>query len=165
MTEHKKKGNSDERQLTVLSKRLDVLTWIARLMVIIVFILNVQCALQFIFLPYNFMGAYELTGVSGRVALQGIGVAFLMWNATYPIVIFSPAKYMVVYSIILVQQFIGFVGESYLLFMIPLEHTMLRGSIIRFIVFDGAGLVIMGIPFIFLLVYKRKIAKLLIHST
>jgi len=125
-------------------------------MVLTVFILNVQCALQFIFLPYNFMWAYELDGVSGRVALQGIGVAFLMWNVTYPIVIFNPAKYMMVYGIVLIQQLVGFVGESYLLTTIPLEHYILRESIIRFIVFDGAGFVMMVIPFIALLIYLKR---------
>ena len=128
----------------------------ARVMVLTVFILNVQCALQFIFLPYDFMGAYELFGVSGRVALQGTGVAFLMWNVTYPIVIFKPAKYMVVYGIVLIQQLVGVVGESVLLATIPTEQIVLRGSILRFIVFDGAGFVMMGIPFIALLVYTRK---------
>ena len=47
------------------------------MMVLTVFIFNVQCALQFIFLLYDFIGCYELVGVGGRVALQGIGVAFL----------------------------------------------------------------------------------------
>ena len=139
-------------------RKLILWSWIARGAVLTVFIINVQCALQFIFLPYDSMWAYELVGVSGRVALQGIGVTFLMWNVTYPIVIFKPAKHMVVYGIILVQQLVGFVGESYLLASIPLEYSILRSSIIRFIVFDGAGLIIMGIPFIFLLIHQRRIS-------
>jgi hypothetical protein len=139
------------------NKKLTIWTWIARVMVFIVFFWNVQSALEFIMIPEGSIASYELAGVSGIVALQGIGVAFLMWNATYPVVIFKPIKFMVVYGIVLVQQIIGLIGESYILSTIPLDYYILRGSIIRFIIFDGAGFIMMVIPFIFLLICNKKV--------
>ena len=137
-------------------KKERIISWSSRIAVLTVFILNVQCAISFILIPERFIAAYELSGVSGIAAIQGIGVTFLMWNVTYPLVIINPIKYRVIFGIVLVQQLVGFFGESYILMGIPLENAMLRSSIIRFIVFDGAGFILMVIPFIFLLRYCTK---------
>jgi hypothetical protein len=47
----------------------------------------------------------------------------------------------------LIMQFIGLVGESLILFTLPKEHTLLRTSILRFIIFDGSGLVLLAAAF------------------
>ena len=61
-----------------------------RLCFAFVFVVNVQCALGFTILaPEAYMGDYENGGVPGRVATRGIGIAFLMWNCTYPLVVYS----------------------------------------------------------------------------
>lgn len=129
--------------------------WFARITVFLVFVINVQCALSFLIFPELYVGAYELTGLSGKVALQGIAVAFLMWNATYPLVIIQPLKYRTLYGVVLIQQFIGLVGESAILLGIPEGHAALSASILRFIAFDGAGLILMGVAFVILFIQKR----------
>lgn len=58
--------------------RRDASALATRIVVAAVFLINVQCALSFALQPASFAGAYELSGVSGNVAVQGIGVAFLM---------------------------------------------------------------------------------------
>lgn len=115
----------------------------ARIVVAAVFLINVQCALSFVLQPASFAGAYELSGVSGNVAVQGIGVAFLMWNATYPAVIANPRRYRAVFLIVLAQQAIGLVGETAILLGLPAGHEVLAASILRFIAFDAAGLIAM----------------------
>ena len=39
------------------------------------------------------------------------------------------------------MQSIGLIGETLILRALPLEHAILRDSILRFIIFDGGGLV------------------------
>lgn len=41
------------------------------------------------------------------------------------------------------MQTIGVVAESILLSTIPLDYALLRGNILRFIIFDAAGVVIL----------------------
>ena len=121
--------------------------WFARISVLLVFAINVQCALSFLIFPDHFLGAYELNGVSGKIAIQGLAIAFLMWNTTYPLVIVHPEKYRTLYVVILAQQLIGLIGETILFLTIPVGHVTLSASILRFILFDGVGLVLMGIAF------------------
>lgn len=123
--------------------RRDAPALAARIVVAAVFLINVQCALSFVLQPASFAGAYELSGVSGNVAVQGIGVAFLMWNATYPVVIANPRRYRAVFLIVLAQQAIGLVGETAILLGLPAGHEVLAASILRFIAFDAAGLIAM----------------------
>ena len=133
--------------MTVLNKNgsrsVNVATWVTRLAFALVFFLNVQCALQFIVAPQDYVFAYELSGVSGVVAVQGIGVAFLMWNVTYPAVIFDPVRFRVLDIVVLIQQLVGLIGESCILMNIPSGHEVLMFSITRFIAFDTIGLVLM----------------------
>ena len=137
------------------SAKINRTQWIVRVVFAMVFLLNLQCALQFIIVPQDFIAAYELDGPSGKIALQGLGIAFLMWNATYPFYLANPAKFSVVGIIILVQQTIGLIGESALLVMLPADHALLSASILRFICFDGIGLIAMGVAFAYL---TRKLA-------
>lgn len=120
----------------------------ARIAVAAVFALNVQCALQFVLQPQAHAGAYELSGVAGQAAVRGLGVAFLMWNATYPAVIASPRRFRALFAVVLAQQAIGLAGESFILWGLPAGHEVLAGSILRFIAFDAAGLVLMGAAFL-----------------
>lgn len=131
-------------------------TWFARIAFAAVFVVNAQCALSFVLTPADFAGAYELEGVAGEAAVQGIGIAFLMWNATYPAFIAAPQRFCVLGWVILAQQAIGLVGESLLLANLPADHGVLAASIMRFVVFDGAGLVLMGIAFACLLIARRR---------
>ena len=123
---------SENRQ----SRCVAIAAWAVRLCFAFVFAANVQCALGFALMPEAYMGAYELAGASGRVATQGIGVAFLMWNCTYPLVIWQPWRHRV-----------------------PAGHDLLACSIDLFITFDAVGLVLMGASFAALLFAAKSCNK------
>lgn len=125
--------------------------WLCRICFAIVFVVNVHCALGYVISPSDFAGGFQLSGVEGAVAVQGIGIAFLMWNATYPLFIVSPQRFRVLGFVVLAQQIIGLVGESVIYLNLPAGFTQLAESINRFIAFDAFGLVIMAISFIMLL--------------
>lgn len=141
--------DGDERGKRV--KRTRVVEWIARVAVGVVFVVNVQCAFGFVVNPSGYAGAYELSGVSGAVAVQGLGVAFLMWNVTYPLVIWKPNAHRTLFGVVLVQQAVGLIGESAIASQLPAGHEVLAAGIGRFIAFDAFGLVIMGIAFALLM--------------
>ena len=124
-------------------------TWIARVLVALVFAINVQCALQFILWPEAYTAAYQVEGASAEVMVRTVGICFLMWNATYPPVIARPDRYRVLFGVVLAQQAIGLVGESLLLVGLQPGLEMLASSIARFVAFDAAGLVLLVIAFVF----------------
>jgi hypothetical protein len=124
--------------------------WFARLAVGFVFALNVSCAFAFIFQPDLYSSGFELTGLPGRVMVQALGIAFLMWNVTYPPVVFRPQSQQTLFAVILIQQVIGLSGETCLWLNLPNEHPALAMTGLRFIIFDGLGLVLMGIAFAWL---------------
>lgn len=112
---------------------------------LVVFFWNVLCALQFVVAPQDYMGAYGLSGVEGAAALRGLGIAFLMWNATYPAFIINPQRFRVLGWVVLAQQIIGLGGESLIFFTLPGFTSVLAGSILRFMVFDAAGLILIAV--------------------
>lgn len=126
------------------TKRRD---WIARLLVAVVFFLNVQCAVQFLLWPGSYTGAYQVEGASAEVMVRTVGICFLMWNATYPPVIARPGRYRVLFAVVIAQQLIGLIGETALYFGLGAGLDVLGGSILRFIVFDAAGLVLLAVAF------------------
>jgi hypothetical protein len=119
-------------------------TWFARLAVGAVFVMNVTCALDFLLRPERYVSGFEVGGVVGETIVQGFGILFLMWNATFPPVILHPDRHKTLFGVILVQQAIGVIGESWLYLQLPGGHEALRTSGLRFILFDGLGLVLMS---------------------
>lgn len=135
--------------------KADISAWIARIVVGAVFIGNVSCALRFIISPENYVAAYELSGVSGAAAVRGLGIAFLMWNATYPPVLLDPRRHSAIFSIVLAQQTIGLAGEAAIWLTIPVGHQVLSSGIARFALFDGTALVMMAAAFALLRATRR----------
>lgn len=125
--------------------------WVARIAVAAVFAINVQCALAFVLAPERYAAGFELGGVPGIAAVRGLGIAFVMWNATYPLVIWRPRRHLVLFAVVLAQQTIGLAGEAWLLVTLPAGHETLASSVTRFVAFDGAGLVLMAAAFLALL--------------
>lgn len=128
--------------------------WMMRLAFAIVFIWNMQCALQFMFDPASYASAAGLPVEGNPVqvaaslaAVRGLGVAFAMWNATYPAFIARPERFRALGWVVLVQQVIGLVGELFVLGCIGDMSFAPARAIVRFAVFDAAGLVIMGATF------------------
>lgn len=136
-------------------RSVKIAIWVVRLCFAFVFVVNVQCALGFALAPEAYMGAYELGGVPGRVATQGIGIAFLMWNCTYPLVIWKPQQHRTLAGVILAQQVVGLIGESAMRATLPAGHDLLASSIDLFITFDAIGLALMGISFAILQLAAR----------
>ncbi|BAN76338.1 hypothetical protein [Adlercreutzia equolifaciens] len=156
-----RKIGKDSASPQKVPRRVTAATWVVRLCFAFVFVVNVQCALGFALAPEAYMGAYELGGVPGRVATQGIGIAFLMWNCTYPLVIWRPERHRTLASVVLAQQVVGLVGESLIRATLPAGHDLLASSIDLFIAFDAIGLVLMAASWgIFFLLEKRTCARI-----
>lgn len=155
-----RKIGKDSASPQKVPRRVTAATWVVRLCFAFVFVANVQCALGFALAPEAYMGAYELGGVPGRVATQDIGIAFLMWNCTYPLVIWRPERHRALASVVLAQQVVGLVGESLIRATLPFGHDLLASSIDLFITFDALGLLLMGISWTALLFIEKSCSKL-----
>ena len=117
--------------------------WLVRILIGVVFAWNVQAALVFIVSPASFVRAYGLSGIPGEAAVRGFGVLFLMWNVPYLYAAIDPVRFRMGLVFALWMQSIGLLGESYIYFTLTLAEYLLRSSVLRFILFDGAGLVIL----------------------
>lgn len=122
--------------------------WISRLLIGIVTFWNLQAAVVFIASPGSFVHSYELSGVAGEAAVRGVGVLFLMWNVPYVFAVIHPLRFRIGLACAILMQFIGLIGETYILSTLPAEHVTLSASILRFIVFDGVGLVLLFIAWV-----------------
>jgi hypothetical protein len=113
------------------------------LLIFLVLAMNLQCALAYIFNPLPYVAPFELSGEPGRAAVVGIGILFVMWQVPYVFALVHPERNRRSLLEAILMQAIGRVGESLLLRSIPLEHTALRASILRFIIFDAGGLLLL----------------------
>jgi hypothetical protein len=113
---------------------------IARILIGLVLIINIQVSITFIIQPDIYAPWYELSGYVGRATIQGFGVLFLMWNVPYLVAFSHPQKNRTSLLEALATQSIGLFGEIAILAGLPMTHQVLRSSIIRFIYFDSAGL-------------------------
>jgi hypothetical protein len=116
---------------------------LARLLVGIVFVWNVQCALAFLIRPEAYAAGFELAGAVGQAVMQSLGVLFLMWNVPYAVALWHPVKHRTALFEAVTMQAIGVAGESWILWGLGHEHAILRSSITRFIWFDAAGLALL----------------------
>ena len=117
--------------------------WTTRLLVAVVTAWNVQATIAFIFSPGSFVRTYELSGAAGEAAIRGFGILFLMWNVPYGFAVAHPVCYRLGLVCALLMQLIGLIGESYIYFTLPTGHEILQSSVLRFILFDGTGLVLL----------------------
>jgi len=118
-------------------------TWLARLLIGLVFFFNVQCAIVFLAAPQLYAASFELSGPPGEGMLRGLGLLFLMWNVPYAVALWNPTRQRISLYEAVAMQAIGVVGESLLLATFPVGHAVIRESIWRFIIFDGSGLVLL----------------------
>ena len=86
--------------------------------------------------------------------IQGLGLLFLMWNIPYLVALLDPLRHSTSLIEAVVMQAIGVTGESLLLLHVPQEYLNLHASVIRFIIFDGSGLV-----FLLIALFIRKRIK------
>ena len=121
---------------------------ISQFLIFVVLAINTYCAVDFIVRPELYMGAYELSGEVGRVVMIGYGILFLMWQVPYFFALAQPIVHRTSLIQAILMQMVGLIGESFLLQSIPMEHVLLRGSILRFIIFDGGGLFFLILAFL-----------------
>lgn len=121
--------------------------WFARGLIGLVTAWNLQAALLYIFRPYRYAPGFELSGEPGAVAVRGTGILFLMWNVPYLVAFWHPRKYRLALGLALMMQLIGVAGESWTLYSLQFEHTLLRVSIWRFMVFDVIGLILLAVAY------------------
>ncbi len=117
------------------------LVWAARILIGLVLFFNVQCALLFLIFPDRFSPGFELQGAVGAGMVRALGILFLMWNVPYVVAAAQPVRWRISLYEAIAMQAIGLMGESLLLVTFPQDHAAIRETVIRFIVFDGTGLV------------------------
>jgi hypothetical protein len=117
--------------------------WIARLLVGLVLLSNAQCALVFLIAPVLYVPGFELTGLPGEVMVRGMGLLFLMWCIPYLVAVSDPLRHWVSLAEAVAMQALGLAGESWLVASLPPGHLELHNSGIRFILFDGVGVILL----------------------
>jgi hypothetical protein len=128
-----------------MARTVIIRLWLGRLLIGIVLLWNVQCALAFLVAPTTFAPGFELNGAAGEAAVRGMGVLFLMWNVPYAVALWHPVRHRVSLYEAVAMQTIGLIGESLILWSLGGAHTVVAGSVARFIVFDAAGLALLGL--------------------
>jgi hypothetical protein len=116
-----------------------------------VWAVNLNAALSFLAQPERYAAGFELSGVAGEAVVQAFGILFLMWNATYPPVILQPRAHQALFRIVLIQQAIGVAGETWIWLGLPPGHAALWETGLRFIAFDGIGLLVMAMALVIML--------------
>jgi hypothetical protein len=117
--------------------------WLGRALIALVIAWNVQCALAFLISPLPYAVGFELDGATGVAMVRGMGVLFLMWNVPYVVALWHPVRFRVSFYEALAMQSIGLLGESLILLTLPSVHSSALASIVRFIRFDAAGLLLL----------------------
>lgn len=117
--------------------------WIARIIVLAVFICNMQCAYSFMFHPEDAIEAYQIAGAGAIPVTRSIGISFMLWNVTYPLVIWKPLRFRTLFIIVIIQQALALASEICLMFTLGPEMNLLFDAIFKFIRFDAPGLILM----------------------
>jgi hypothetical protein len=118
-------------------------SWIGRLLIGAVSIMNVQSAVLFLWQPGKYTPGFQLNGVEGITAVRGIGLLFLMWNVPYFVAVLDPVKNRISLYEALIMQSIGVFGETLIYLSLPSGYGVLQNSLSRFIVFDSLGLALL----------------------
>jgi hypothetical protein len=116
---------------------------LARTAIGLVILWNLQAAFGFLFWPAHYIESYELQGIAGQAALRGIGLLFVMWNVPYLVAFWHPMRNRVSLFEALAMQTIGLAGEGLIFLTLPVVLGALRASILRFILFDTLGLILL----------------------
>jgi hypothetical protein len=118
----------------------NVRLWAVRLLIAVVIAWNLQAAFSMIARADLSAAAFELQAVPGRVAVQGMGILFIMWNIPYMVACWQPQKQRLSLWEAAGMQTIGVIGELAIFFTLPEGHALLTRSLQRFIAFDVAGM-------------------------
>jgi len=128
-------------------------SWIIRALIAPVVFFNLQCSFAFLIHPEGYTAGFDLYEPTGTHMIQGLGLLFLMWNIPYLVALLDPIRHSTSLVEAVIMQFIGVGGESLLLLRVPQEYLNLHASVIRFILFDGGGFILLLIA----LIIRKKI--------
>jgi hypothetical protein len=141
----------DEREVISPANRAyrPAALWAARVVVAMICIWNLTAAVPFVLNPAGYAHSFEVSdcGIGGEVLVRGLGIAFLMWQVPFLPVIWHPGRQRTLFLCLLGMQLVGLVGESAMMAALPAGHAALRATGWRFILFDGAGLVGLGVTY------------------
>ena len=119
--------------------------WIGRVLIAAVILWNVQCAIAFLASPRTYAPGFELSGPAGEAMVRGLGVLFVMWNVPYVVALLHPVRHRTSLYEAVAMQAIGLVGESLILWTLGSGHPAASSTVLRFIAFDAAGLVLLAL--------------------
>jgi len=128
-----------------VKRKIDLRLWASRLLIAVVVAWNLECALVFLLHPEVFAPGFELAGIPGAAAMRGTAVLFVMWNVPYLVALWNPVRHRISLGEALAMQALGLVGESFILLTLPAGHAVLHTSLVRFIAFDAAGVVLLAV--------------------
>ncbi len=118
--------------------------WVARACIVLVLVVNLQCAVAFVVSPHAYTGSFQLTGPEGATMVRSMGLLFLMWNVPYAVAAWHPWRHRVSLVEAVIMQAIGLVGEALMLQALPpVGYAALRATGERFVRFDAAGLLLL----------------------
>jgi hypothetical protein len=121
--------------------------WLPRLLIGAVLFFNLQCALAFLADPAAYMAGFGLSGAAGAGMIRALGLLFVMWNVPYVFACYHPLKYRTSLIEANIMQAIGLLGETWILFSVETQNPLISASVRRFILFDGAGLILLLVAF------------------
>ncbi|WP_322509764.1 hypothetical protein [Anaerolinea sp.] len=116
-----------------------------RFLIGLVFFWNIQAAIVFLAFPREYLSSFMLSGKVGEKVIQSWGILFIMWNIPYFMAMLNPEKERGLVLACLLMQLVGVVGETFLYVDLSEQFFTVKQSILRFIVFDGAGLLFLFI--------------------
>lgn len=122
--------------------------WAARVLIGIVVFWNLLAAFQFLINPGMYAAGFELEGTAGAAIIQGMGLLFVMWNIPYLFALLDPVRNRLSLMEAVIMQIIGAAGETVLLTTLQGNHPIIHDSVIRFILFDGAGVLLLMIAWV-----------------
>lgn len=117
--------------------------WIIRLCICAVTAWNLQAAFSLLIDPSRQSRYFMVEGQIGIITVISFGILFVMWNIPYIFAIIHPIKWNILLKVILLMQLIGVIGEIWI-FPLARDLASIRIMIQRFIMFDTAGLVLLG---------------------
>jgi len=122
-------------------------SFLPRVLLAIVAGWNLLCAIQFIVQPALYRPAFDLSGESGRAAVQSIGILFVMWNIPYLLAVVQPYRWKILVLCALLMQGIGCIGEIWIRSQLQGSYAF-RDSLLRFTLFDLAGFFLLFLAYI-----------------
>lgn len=133
-------------------KRLNLI----RFLIGVVLLINLQCALVFLWQPERYMGGFGLSGEIGQGMLRALGLLFLMWNVPYVFALWHPLRNFTSLVEAVIMQSIGFIGETVILMIGNYQDSLVDSSVKRFMLFDGSGLVLLVVALLVVQDQKRR---------